>query len=35
MIAVQLNRLDTAELLKKAGATTRGAAANTRGLPPL
>lgn len=35
MIAVQLNRLDTAELLKKAGATTRGVSANMRSLPAL
>ncbi len=35
MIAVKLNRLETAELLQKAGATTRGATANMRSLPAL
>ncbi len=35
MIAVKLNRLDTAELLQKAGAKTRTAAPNSRSLPSL
>ncbi|WP_169314416.1 ankyrin repeat domain-containing protein [Turneriella parva] len=35
LIALKLNRLDTAELLQKAGATTRGATMNMRSLPSL